>query len=84
MCEELVPEDELADCKAFRTGSLPVGLETNNGLADVISSIAIYNLGWDYLSRFPDLVNNLTAEEVRAAAQHYLDADNVVITVAGP
>ena len=84
MCEELVPGDELADCKAFRTGSLPVGLETNNGLADVISSIAIYNLGWDYLSRFPDLVNNLTAEEVRAAAQHYLDADNVVITVAGP
>jgi predicted Zn-dependent peptidase len=29
-------------------------------------------------------VNNLTAEEVRAAAQKYLDPDNMVITVAGP
>lgn len=84
MCEELVPADELADCKAFRTGSLPVGLETNRGLADVISSMAIHNLGWDFLSRFPDMINNLTAEEVRAAAQKYLDPDNMVIAVAGP
>ncbi|MCL4870746.1 MAG: insulinase family protein [Anaerolineae bacterium] len=84
MCEELVPEEELADCKAFRTGSLPVGLETNTGLADIISSIALHDLGWDYLSRYPDLINHLTAEEVRAAAQNYLDPDKVVITVAGP
>lgn len=84
MCEELVPEEELADSKAFRTGSLPVGLETNSGLADVISNIALHNLGWDYLYRFPDLINNLTAEEVRAAAKNYLDPDHVVITVAGP
>lgn len=84
MVEELIPEEELADSKAFRTGSLPVGLETNNGLADVISSIALHDLGWDYLSRFPDLINNMTAEEVRAAAKNYIDPDNVVITVAGP
>lgn len=84
MCEELIPEEELADSKAFRTGSLPVGLETNSGLADVISNIALHNLGWDYLYRFPDLINNLTAEEVRAAAKNYLDPDHVVITVAGP
>lgn len=84
MCEELVPEEELADSKAFRTGSLPVGLETNSGLADVIANIALYDLGWDYLYRFPDLINEITAEEVRAAAKNYIDPDNVVITVAGP
>ena len=84
MCEELVPAEELDDCKAFRTGSLPVSLETNSGLADVISNIALYDLGWDYLAQFPDLINNITAEGMRAAARKYLDADNVIITIAGP
>lgn len=84
LCEELVPAEELDDCKAFRTGSLPVSLETNSGLADVISNIALYDLGWDYLAQFPDLINNITAEGMRAAARKYLDADNVIITIAGP
>ncbi|MBK9050230.1 MAG: insulinase family protein [Chloroflexi bacterium] len=84
MRDELVPDEELADCKAYRTGSLPVSLETNSGLADVIGNIALHDLGWDYLSRFPDLMNNISAEDVRAAAQKYLDPDNVVVTVAGP
>jgi zinc protease len=84
LCQEPIPEAELADSKAYRTGSLPVGLETNDGLASVILDMELYELGLDYLQRFPDLINDLTGAEVQAAAQKYLNTEQLAIAVAGP
>jgi zinc protease len=81
---EPVSAEELADSKAYRTGSLPVSLETNSGLASVIIDMELYNLGPDYLQRFPDLINAITIEDVQAAAQKYLSTDQIAIAVAGP
>jgi zinc protease len=81
---EPVPQEELDDCKAYRTGSLPVGLETNDGLAGIITDMELYELGLDYLLRYPDLINAITAESVQAAAQKYLSTDQLAIAVAGP
>ncbi len=82
--DELVPEDELHDSKAYRTGSLPVSLETNGALASIIGDMEYMGLGLDYLQRYDDLIAAITAERVQAAAQKYLSADNLVISVAGP
>lgn len=82
--EELVPEDELADSQAYRTGSLPVSLETNDGLANVITDIELYDLGLDYLQRFPELILAATPEQVQQAAARYLSTDQLAIAVAGP
>lgn len=84
MQEEPVPEDELEDSKAYRTGSLPVSLETNDGLASIISDIELFDLGLDYLQRFPDLIDELTPERVQAAAQKYFSTEQIAIAVAGP
>ena len=80
---EPVTTEELADSKAYRTGSLPVSLETNSGLASVIIDMELYNLGLDYLQRFPKLINAITIEQIQAAAQKYLSTDQIAITVAG-
>jgi zinc protease len=82
--DELTPEAELADSKAYRTGSLPVGLETNDGLASIIIDMELYGLGLDYLQRFPDLIDAITAQNVQAAAQKYLSVEQVAISIAGP
>lgn len=82
--EEPIPEEELEDSKAYRTGSLPVSLETNDGLASIISDIELFELGLDYLQRFPDLVDELTPERVQAAAQKYFSTEQIAIAVAGP
>ncbi len=82
--EEPVTEEELEDTKLYRTGSLPVSLETNDGLASIISDMELLDLGLDYLQRFPDLINEITAERVQAAAQKYLSTSQIVIAVAGP
>lgn len=81
---EPVPTDELADSQAFRTGSLPVGLETNDGLAEVITDLEFYNLGLDYLQKLPAEIEAITPERIQAAAQKYLSSEQIVVAVAGP
>lgn len=83
MRTELVPLDELADSQAYRTGSMPVGLETNDGLAGIITDMELYELGFDYLQRFADNINAITPERIRAAAQTYWDTEQLIIAVAG-
>lgn len=84
ICEELVEEDELKDNKAFITGSLPLRLETNEGVAQSIINMERYDLGLDYLERYAGLINEITAEQVRAVAQRWLDPDAYALAVAGP
>lgn len=82
--QEPAPADELADSQAFITGSMPVGLETNSGLAGVITDIAYYELGLDYLRRYPDVIWAITPARVQAAAQKYLSKDRLAVAVSGP
>jgi zinc protease len=84
MQDELVPAEELADSQAYLTGSLPVSLETNSGLGSVLTDMELYGLGMDYLQRYVDLVNDVTAEKVQQAARKYWSADEIAIAVAGP
>jgi zinc protease len=82
--DEPVDGDELADSVAYRTGSLPVSLETVDGLAGVILDMELYELGLDYLQRFPEMMRAITPEQVQAAARKYLSADEIAVAVAGP
>lgn len=84
MMNEPIPEEELADSQAYRTGTLPVSLETNDGLATIISDIELYGLGLDYLQKLPDNIYAMTPETVQAAAKKYLSAEQIAIAVAGP
>lgn len=83
MQKKLVPVEELADSQAFRAGSLPVGLETNSGMAGIITNMELYGLGLDYLRCFPDMIRAITPDRVQAAAQKYLSTEQLVIAVAG-
>jgi zinc protease len=84
LCAEPVPQVELADSQAYRTGSMPVGLETNSGLASVITDIELYDLGLDYLRHLSGKIMAMTPETVQAAAQKYLSSHQLAIAVAGP
>jgi zinc protease len=82
--DELISDEELDDSKLYRTGSLPVSLETNDGLASIISDMELLDLGLDYLQRFPDLISEITPERVRTAAQKYFSTGDLALVVAGP
>jgi zinc protease len=82
--DKAVGRKELADNKAFATGSLPLRLETNDGVAGIIVDMELYKLGLDYLQRYTDTMNSITPKRIQAAAQEYLDPDCYALAVAGP
>jgi zinc protease len=84
ICDELVDEDELSDSQAYLTGSMPLQLETNEGVARTIRSMELYSLGLDYLRRYGDMIDAVTPERVRAAARRWLDPDAYALAIAGP
>jgi zinc protease len=79
-----VTEDELADSKANYIGRLPISLESNGGVANALLNMERHNLGLDYYRRYPDLVNEVTREDVLNAARKFIDPDKLAIAVAGP
>ena len=84
LASEPVPEQEFADCKSSITGSLPLTLESNEGIAAVMTDIELFDLGWDYLLRFPDRIAAVTREEVMDTTRRYLDPATAVLASAGP
>jgi zinc protease len=82
--EEPVNAEELADSQTYRIGSMPMGLETNSGLADVIGDMELYDLGLDFLQQYPDMIRSITVERIQAAAQKYLSPEQLAVSIAGP
>jgi zinc protease len=79
-----VSEQELDDAKSYMTGSLPLALETNEGVASVLIDMELYDLGLDYLQRYPDLINSVTIEQVQQAARRVFPKDAYALAIAGP
>lgn len=84
LCTELVSPEELSDSQAYLTGVMPLMLETNEGVASTLLSMAWYELGLDYLHRYPSLIDGVTAEDVQRVAAQYLQPERCVISIAGP
>lgn len=82
--QEPVSDQELADAKAYMTGVLPLQLESNEGVAALIVEAHLYQLGDDYIARYPDIIRAVTKDEIMAAAQKYLSDDIFALSIAGP
>jgi zinc protease len=82
--EEPISADELADSQSLLTGSLPLRLETNEGIAATILDMERYGLGFDYLQRYAGLVNAVTVQDVQEMAQKYLNPEVYALAIAGP
>jgi zinc protease len=81
---EPVSDDELADAKSFLIGSLPLSMESSDSIADSALDVAFYHLGLDYVDRLPEIIGALTAEDLRRAAERYLQTEHMAIAVAKP
>jgi len=77
-------EEEQADGVSSLLGGLPRALETNEGAAAVMGEIELYDLGLDYLERYPDIVRSLTREQVTEVSRRWIDPAHLVTAIAGP
>jgi zinc protease len=78
-----INDDELADCRSFLIGSLPIHLETNGDIADQLLAIEDFDLGLDYLQRYPQIVNSIGKPEIQNVVNRYLTPDRYVLAMSG-
>jgi zinc protease len=83
-CADGPTDEELNDARDYMTGSLALGLETNDGIAGTLLGTERYGLGLDYIARYPSIIRAITAEQIVDVARKYLSTENYIVVVAGP
>ncbi|MBI2944653.1 MAG: insulinase family protein [Candidatus Wallbacteria bacterium] len=76
--------DELANAKAYLTGNFVFNVETPAQLADFLIDVERFKLGFDYMEKYPSLIEGVTVDDVNRVARTYLDPDAATIVVVGP
>jgi zinc protease len=80
---EVVDEAELERAKSYIVLGLPRTFETTGDIAEHVSEVALYDLGWDYFDRFAAQVGAVGAESVHAAVRKWVRPDELSIVVVG-
>jgi zinc protease len=74
--------DELAKAKAYLNGSFLLNLDTSSKIAALLVQLQLDDLGIDYFSRRPQMINAVTLDDARRVAKRLLDG-GLLVTVAG-
>lgn len=76
-------DEELAAAKANLTGSFPLRLDSNRKILDNVAVIGFYGLPLDYLDRYQEKVQAVSAAEIKAAFARHIRPDALtIVTVA--
>jgi zinc protease len=81
--EHGVTADEVDHAKRYLTGSYPLRLETNSGIASQLLVGEDYGIGLDYIDRRNALIGSVTLADVNAAARKYLAPERATLVTAG-
>ncbi len=82
--DEFVTQEELEDNQNNYIGRMPLSLESNSGVANSILNLERFDLGLDYLQRYPSLIRAVTREQIMEAARLHIDPEKLIIVSAGP
>ncbi len=82
--KELVTDDEIRDAKSFFKGYFPFRIETVENEAAYIEMSEFHGLGLDYLDRETERIEQVSKEDIRQAAQKYVEPETFVLAVTGP
>ncbi len=74
---------ELDMSRDYLAGVYPIQAETAEHVADLVLSVAEFNLPADYNSTYQDKIRGVTPAEVQQAAERYLETKDLDIVLAG-
>ncbi len=81
--ENGVTEEELADAKAYLTGSYPLGFDSNAKIASQMMGVRQDEPGIDYFDLRNDKVRAVTLEDVNRVAKEYLNPEDYLFVAVG-
>lgn len=76
-------EEELLAAKQNLVGSFPLRLDSNRKILENVAVIGFFGLPLDYLDRYAENVEKVTAAEIRAAFARHVKVGNMVTVVVG-
>src|SRR5262245_42981870 len=79
-----VSVDALEPAKLSLTVSFVFRFHRNSRIAELLLEAEIYGLGFDFLERYPQLIREVSVEDVWRVTQKYIDPDNLTTVVVGP
>lgn len=78
------PSDkDLADAKRNLLNSFPLQTASNGSIVDYLGMIGFYKLPLDYLERYPEQVEKVTADDIREAFARIVQADKLLTVTVG-
>jgi zinc protease len=81
---EPVSDEELTNVKDYLKGSFVFDIESTGQLAGLLVQIERYQLGNDYLVKYADAIDKVTAADVQRVAAKYLVPEQMVEVISGP
>lgn len=76
-------ETELSAAKKNITGGFPLRIASNSDIVGYLAMIGFYDLPLDYLDRFTDRIEAVTAEQIKDAFARRLHPDRLAIVMVG-
>jgi zinc protease len=75
--------EELEKAKSYLIGSFPLRFDSSGKIAGQLLEIQLENLGIDYIDRRNGLIEAVTAEDVKRAANRFLTDPKMLVTLVG-
>jgi zinc protease len=83
VCDGLLPSEELEQAKRAATGAFALGLEEPSQVLGNCYQRFRYGFSTDYWDRYPAKIEAVSAQEIQAAAQKYLNPDRLQVVLSG-
>lgn len=84
LLREGVSREELDRTKRLLVGSYEIGLQTDLSQASDMAFNERYGLGYEFMKRYPEILQKITAKDVLRVARKYLDPSRRVQTLLIP
>ena len=78
-----IPADELDKAKNYVALLLPRGFEATGSVAATLAAAFIYDLPRDYFATYTERVRAVTANDVKRAADRYIQTDKLTVVIVG-
>ncbi len=82
--ESGVTDDELERAKRYLIGTSAIALQRKGSIATSMAFHEAYGQGWDYLRKYPALMQGVTAADVLRVARKVLDSKREVTAILKP
>jgi predicted Zn-dependent peptidase len=81
--KEFVTDKELSEAKDKILGNFVLSMETNMDKASVFNSLEETGRGYDFVKKYPNIINSVTVQDIIKASNKYFSKP-YVLTVLGP